>query len=261
MRRQNTRHGNGSIAIGSIGIKPTIRERKKRCHNFQYHWQKNDGSDAERLYCLASLVMVGRRYWLLDEQIAKIPINRQSESQSHTTIHAGFLDFIIKETRQPVVKALEEIRENFFLETIKTTVEKIPSPANENISEQQSGEVQTLSKTNATSWDGQPYRSPNGEAVENKKLLIPPHTSIAPHRHEDLVIGRVLEGSITISKSATGVSKTFFEGDTIYEVMYDLHEGRTGVFHCLLEVLSIPFSNHSEAKASIPQCPCSRVDR
>lgn len=76
------------------------------------------------------------------------------------------------------------------------------------------------------SWDGStlppfPVGTPK---VSVLKIVIPPYTKLPPHSHRMLNAGVVCRGKLTVV-AASGVEKTFSDGDAIIEMVGKIHYG------------------------------------
>jgi len=80
------------------------------------------------------------------------------------------------------------------------------------------------------SWEGTPYPEyPTGTPlISVLKISIPPYTTLAWHYHPILVMGYLLDGTLTIEKQNTNEQKTFVCGELIPEVVDTVHRGITG---------------------------------
>ena len=86
--------------------------------------------------------------------------------------------------------------------------------------------VDTLLDTNR-SWDGtEIVKWPEGKPeVKVLKYTIPPHTTLAWHKHPVPNVGHVVKGTLIV-EVLDGPSKTFGPGDTFEEVVDIWHRGR-----------------------------------
>jgi quercetin dioxygenase-like cupin family protein len=90
-------------------------------------------------------------------------------------------------------------------------------------------EATTLLQTTA-SWDGTPYRAyPDGQPqVTVLRIVVPPHSTLAWHRHPMINAAYVLSGSLTVEEKNEGRRQHLGAGDVLPEMVDRTHRGFTG---------------------------------
>lgn len=80
------------------------------------------------------------------------------------------------------------------------------------------------------SWDGVAYKAyPKGvPELTVLKITIPANTALPWHTHPMPNAGYVLSGELTVEKKSTGEKKVLTVGQSLPEMVNDLHRGYTG---------------------------------
>ena len=123
---------------------------------------------------------------------------------------------------------------------------------------------ETLLKT-TKSWDGAPYTHyPAGQPeITVLRIYVPPHSALAWHYHPVINAAYVLTGEITVERCDNGQTQVARAGQTLPEMVNDLHRGHTDdqsatliVFYAGEEgkAVTVP----AEATASKELLPCKR---
>ena len=114
--------------------------------------------------------------------------------------------------------------------------------------------TETLVKT-TTSWDSALYESyPAGQPeVSLVRIIIPPNTQLAWHKHSMPNIGYIVRGELTVEAYGTGERKRLTEGQALPEMVGTVHRGYSGpeavellVFYA--GVVGMPLSEQVEGK-------------
>ena len=118
----------------------------------------------------------------------------------------------------------------------------------------QTATTEILVKT-TTSWDGALYESyPTGQPeVSLVRIIIPPNTQLAWHKHAMPNIGYIVRGELTVEEYGTGMKKRLAEGQALPEMVGTVHRGFSGpeavellVFYA--GVVGMPLSEQVEGK-------------
>lgn len=100
-----------------------------------------------------------------------------------------------------------------------------------------------------TSWDGQPFHYPEGEAkLSAFKLTLEQGQESPMHCHPMPTFGYILKGKLQVTK-ASGEQVVFNEGDAVIEVMSSLHKGKA--LSQSVEAL-VFYAGNSELKTTYP---------